>query len=160
MIDYLELLLGEEREDGLSLFGRQVVLEQNRAVRSGDWAAEEARREGVETLPQEEGTGGLLWRAEAAGEGPSVADALAVAEGTAEGAVWLAERAEQGARGSALYEALRRADRVAQPATGGRDTVTVTLPGETAGRQTADWSALDRAVQRDARRYDGGFPLY
>lgn len=27
-------------------------------------------------------------------------------------------------------------------------------------RTTADWGELDRAVQRDARRYDGGFFLY
>lgn len=35
--------------------------------------------------------------------------------------------------------------------------VTVPVPAAAEGR---DWEDLDRAVQRDARRYDGGFALY
>lgn len=35
--------------------------------------------------------------------------------------------------------------------------VTVSVP---AAAERRDWEDLDRAVQRDARRYDGGFALY
>lgn len=38
--------------------------------------------------------------------------------------------------------------------------LTVTLTGETPQGGSLDLAKLDRAVQRDARRYDGGFPLY
>ena len=34
------------------------------------------------------------------------------------------------------------------------------LPGEVPGPKGLDLETMDRAVQRDARRYDGGFPLY
>ncbi len=34
------------------------------------------------------------------------------------------------------------------------------LPGEVPSPKGLDLETMDRAVQRDARRYDGGFPLY
>ncbi len=61
-----------------------------------------------------------------------------------------------------LYAALGRTARVsrlaAEGAAGGSPAiVTVPAPAHEARR---DWEDLDRAVQRDARRYDGGFALY
>jgi len=59
-----------------------------------------------------------------------------------------------------LLGAVRRAQESARFVEGERRRVSVTLPE---GGASADgWSlqALDRAVERDARRYDGGFALY
>ena len=72
----------------------------------------------------------------------------------------LAERqARQAARG-ALYTAMGKVGRVERLALGeerGR-TVPLPLPAWPQGTETVEH--LDRAVQRDARRYDGGFSLY
>lgn len=43
---------------------------------------------------------------------------------------------------------------------GGREVTPFALTESLEQRTTADWGELDRAVQRDARRYDGGFFLY
>lgn len=59
-----------------------------------------------------------------------------------------------------LMGQLNRTRRVARLALPGQTSVTVTLPGEGSSPGSLDLLALDRAVQRDARRYDGGFPLY
>lgn len=59
-----------------------------------------------------------------------------------------------------LAQRLRRTGRVSRLAQGGRTAVTVTLPDQGGTRQSLDLLELDRAVQRDARRYDGGFPFY
>ncbi len=66
-----------------------------------------------------------------------------------------------GERGSEqLLEQVRAAERESRFVSGERRTLSVTLP-ETA-QAGGGWSAeeLDRAVERDARRYDGGFALY
>ena len=61
-----------------------------------------------------------------------------------------------------LYAALGRTARVSRLAAegaAGRAPAIVTVPAPVhEARQ--DWEDLDRAVQRDARRYDGGFALY
>lgn len=59
-----------------------------------------------------------------------------------------------------LAQRLRRTNRVSRLARGGGSTVTVTLPDRSSPAPALDLLALDRAVQRDARRYDGGFTLY
>ena len=60
-----------------------------------------------------------------------------------------------------LYAALRRTAGLSRLAAGGGGTIPVVLPAASAPVETGqDWEALDRAVQRDARRYDGGFSLY
>ena len=59
-----------------------------------------------------------------------------------------------------LLRALGRAGRVSRTVRGGIGTAVVTLPGETAPVPEPDVEALDLAVRRDARRYDGGFQLF
>ena len=62
---------------------------------------------------------------------------------------------------TALFSAVRRAERAADLVRGSRRNLTVTVP-ETAGGETAGLTVeeLDRAAERDARRYDGGFSMY
>ena len=60
-----------------------------------------------------------------------------------------------------ILQALSRTGRSLRALRGGPGVLTVTLPdggGETA--DGTDLETLDLAMQRDARRYDGGFPLY
>lgn len=61
---------------------------------------------------------------------------------------------------AALLDGLRRTQAAAGLAQGPGRRILVTLP-ET-GESASGWGpeALDRAVERDARRYDGGFALY
>lgn len=62
---------------------------------------------------------------------------------------------------AALEQQLRRSGRLSQVAQTGGGTVTVALPeGAQPAASAADLTALDRAVRRDARRYDSGFTLY
>lgn len=61
-----------------------------------------------------------------------------------------------------LYVALgqtARVSRLAAEREAGRVPAIVTVPVPAAA-EGWDWEDLDRAVQRDARRYDGGFALY
>lgn len=67
---------------------------------------------------------------------------------------------EQTVSSAILAQRLRRIGRVSRLARGGGSTVTVTLPDRSSPTPALDLLALDRAVQRDARRYDGGFTLY
>ena len=59
-----------------------------------------------------------------------------------------------------LYAQLGQARQIAQAAMGGREVTPFALTESLEQRTTADWGELDRAVQRDARRYYGGFFLY
>lgn len=63
--------------------------------------------------------------------------------------------------GAAELEAkLRQSGRLSWMARTGGTAVTVALPEGETTTPAADLLALDRAVQRDARRYDRGFTLY
>ena len=159
MMDYLEALLGQAGEEEWMASSRRVILGRRTTVQAGDPSEEEETAEGESLLLQSgEGSGAPEGDLSLKGETP-VGEELEGMDGTARRAdLWMAR---EGGReeGAPLYEALRRTAQVAQLAAGGRETVALTLPGETAGRQE-DWTALDRAVQRDARRYDGGFTLY
>lgn len=68
-------------------------------------------------------------------------------------------RGGDGAPESGLYHALRRSEGRAAFARGGSRQLTVALP-EVPALGGLDAETLDRAVERDARRYDGGFGLY
>lgn len=59
-----------------------------------------------------------------------------------------------------LAQRIRRTGRVSRLAREGGVPVTVTLPEASGSAAAPDLLDLDRAVQRDARRYDGGFTLY
>ena len=62
--------------------------------------------------------------------------------------------------GVRLLDGLRRAEFAAGAIRHQGNPVTVTLPEEGFPGKGLDLECIDRAVQRDARRYDGGFPLY
>ena len=59
-----------------------------------------------------------------------------------------------------LLDGLRRAELAAGAIRQQGRPLAVTLSGEPLQTGKTDLHAIDRAVQRDARRYDGGFPLY
>ena len=85
-----------------------------------------------------------------------------VRRGTAERVPWAEEAAAGGLGVRELCQALgrtQRAVRLAEASRGGTAAQTVPVP-EGAEERRADWEELDRAVQRDARRYDNGFALY
>ncbi len=66
-----------------------------------------------------------------------------------------------GAEGSLpLLTWVRKAQTGADFARGQRRTFSVTLPEAPLSASGFTAEELDRAVERDARRYDGGFPLY
>lgn len=160
MMDYLEALLGQAGEEEWMAPGRRVILGKRTTVQADDPAEEEKTAEGEGRLLRSGEGGGVPEEELSLKEEAPVGEELEGMDGAARQAdLWMAR---EGGReeGTPLYEALRRTARVARLAAGGRETVTLTLPGETAERQEGDWTALDRAVQRDARRYDGGFTLY
>ena len=143
MIDYLEDLL--EEEAAVELTGRPLVPVGRRKVpfREED---EGSLRQGKE--PEGEGFAGknLLHdgiRLTEAGR-PSWAEAGLHSDS---GAVRLLGMLNQAAQAAGMVH-------------GPGKSLTVTLPRETARAGGLDLETLDRAVQRDARRYDGGFPLY
>ena len=72
----------------------------------------------------------------------------------------LAERQTKQAARGALYAAMGKVGRVERLVLGKErgQVVPLALPGWLQRAETVEH--LDRAVQRDARRYDGGFSLY
>lgn len=72
----------------------------------------------------------------------------------------LAERQTKQAARGALYAAMGKVGRVERLVLGKErgQVVPLALPGWSQRAETVEH--LDRAVQRDARRYDGGFSLY
>lgn len=160
MIDYLEELL--EEEAAVDLEGRPLVtvgrkrviqLDEEKAPDGEDRLGRSAEAE-PEGVVREDGWGevpapeaeAVPWLETAALEKRTLAW-LEASRGRASGVVSLAE-------------SLRRAGRAARMVPAGQGAVTVKVPGEGAVHRTVDLLELDRAVQRDARRYDGGFPLY
>ena len=73
---------------------------------------------------------------------------------------WVEEAADQRPGAVRLLAMLSRAAQAAGRVQQQGKPVTVTLTGENTRSGQMDLEAVDRAVQRDARRYDGGFPLY
>ena len=184
MTDYIALALAdqEERENSETA---ELLLEQHRAAgvrrgkareqgmevpasaaagggaaRGGSGPAAGARAEGEtdggDTRDQDSGLAeltdgqsrGWLEAAEAA----APAGAVSWPEGT--GAVFLGRRSA----GEGLYRRLRQAQTAAEyrPSRTGA----VLLPAEGRNGSVQGLAELDRAFQRDARRYDGGFELY
>lgn len=135
MVDHLAALLdGGEGVEGL-LPRRPVSVGR----RGETWAAEPAG------LVSEEA--GLLWPETVPGAGtqihwPEDGPGRAALEWSLDGAVARAARTAAG-----------------QPRPG-RRLVTVEWPASPTAVGEADWAALDRQVEREARRYDGGSTLY
>jgi|GEM_PF-1426227 len=163
MIDYLAQVLEEEEQESLRIGGRRV------AVRPG-----EREKPGEEGLPEVGGTDGvqeteeetiLRLPAETEVESPAAPAAseeemTIPEEGKTAWGDWLPRTDGGTDAAAALLGSLRRAGRSVRAIRGGTGVMTVTLPepgGQTAG---PDVEELDRAIQRDARRYDGGFELF
>lgn len=128
---------GEEAEEGISAgqtSGKQIENDGARMV----W---------TETLEAGGGTAGDN------SSGPLAAE-------RAEFPMALAERQTKQAARGALYAAMGKVGRVERLVLGEErgQVVPLALPGWSQRTETVEH--LDRAVQRDARRYDGGFSLY
>lgn len=162
MMDYLAPLVGEGAD-------REDFLAQTRAVPS----ARRAGDTGGKNLPAE-APGAHPWE-EADGEGSADAPGMpfdgAVPQARGEDflAALLAGQAGEAVLPSeddlwqgnwSLEETLARTAQAVQGVLGQSRSVTVTLPEPSATPGEEGWAALDRAVERDARRYDRGFPLY
>ena len=148
MIDYLETLLWKEgvgtarwpRRGKRISPGRQGTEEAAQAPDAGQrgaaaeaWSLEERRRTG------EEGCAGTI---EQAAQEDGQPDRCATPAG------W-----------SLAAQLGRSQQRIAQAAMGGQEVTPFALTESLEQRTTADWRWTG-AVQRDARRYDGGFFLY
>ena len=143
MIDYLSPLL--EEETGLDW---QEPVRVPAADRKGSGAPDPERPAAAGVEPLAQTMGQVQGHDLAHGEAP-------------DGDLLWAEPLEKRTLGAAvLAQRLRRTGRVSRLAQGGGTTMTVTLPEQVRSSQSLDLLALDRAVQRDARRYDGGFPFY
>lgn len=184
MTDYIALALAdqEERENSETA---ELLLEQHRAAgvrrgkareqgmevpasaaagggaaRGGSGPAAGARAEGEtdggDTRDQDSGlaelTDGQIRGWLEAAEAAAPAGAVSWPEGT--GAVFLGRRSA----GEGLYRRLRQAQTAAEyrPSRTGA----VLLPAEGRNGSVQGLAELDRAFQRDSRRYDGGFELY
>ncbi|WP_294552124.1 hypothetical protein [uncultured Pseudoflavonifractor sp.] len=137
---------GKAREQGLKTPGA----EGGRAVWSGSTA-----EDGVQTGKKPDGgltelTAGqtqawLETAVPAVGAGNWLEEAAAVLRGSASG-------------GGGLYQRLRQAQTAAEYRP--NRTSVALLPAEEQSGAIQGLAELDRAVQRDARRYDGGFEFY
>lgn len=90
------------------------------------------------------------------------AERAAAEEGQLAWSTQLAEQIGTGTSSEKLYERLRQRHAAAlyaahSPSEASRSSM---VEKETTGALTWDAAALDRVFQRDARRYDGAFPLY
>lgn len=175
MIDYLEALLPEEEgeEEALELAGPSFPRPAG-AGAAEDRPGPPGQGTGAEELPEpEDMTPEAVWAplavkgrqmlglqagawertAAEAWERPASPAALEAGEPLGHGR-------EQGA--AALLERLSRARQTAGYGSGpGGGAVRLSVPqGAEAGGGGLELEALDRAVQRDARRYDGGFALF
>ena len=188
MIDYLEALLEEENEEtgeGL-LPGRRVLVRAAAGLSPAPSYETEEERGGDEAFPLAEPAEGEtgLWSQTAAlarqaawpeetvlprrepGEPEEGEEASALLPERLQWERWAAEAAllspavRRETEGAVLYEALRRAAQTARAGRMGPGTVSLTLPDRAAPAPGLTLTDIDRAVQRDARRFDGGYTLY
>lgn len=170
MTDYIALAL-EDQEERENSETAALLLEQHGTA---DMRRRKARKREMEK-PAAEG-GGTVWdgnTSEVGGQNgvkpdgglAELADsrtqawletAVSVRAGN-----WLEETAavlRGGASGGALYQKLRQAQTAAEYRP--NRTSVALLPAEDGNGAVRGLVELDRAFQRDARRYDGGFELY
>lgn len=166
MIDYLEALLDEETKETLPhpkrrrkmALGRKSLAEEEKsastdAAPARTVALDETVATALGEIEQEADTGYMI----SALHGPGMA---AQQNAPSDSLNWTT-RQTGGMTPSQLYEALGRTARLSRTAfSGSSPPPTVLTVESTTGEKNQDWEALDRAVQRDARRYDGGFSLY
>lgn len=167
MTDYIALAL-EDQEERENSETAELLLEQHSTA---GVRRRKAREQGPEE-PAAEG-GGAVWDGNTSevgvqtGEKPDgrLADGrtpawLETAESVRTGS-WLEETAavlRGSASGGALYQKLRQAQTAAEYRP--NRTSVALLPAEDGNGAVRGLVELDRAFQRDARRYDGGFELY
>ena len=160
MRDYLAPLVGETED------GTEALLPEEQTILARRW-----RFSGEGWLEPAEG--GPLPEGEAEAPRPEAGQGDPPAAGPGAGqenvlAGLLAGAAQEGRlpllpRGQGVGELSHRLARTAQAVrwlAGGGTGGTAPLPSPAPGERGTDWAALDRAVERDARRYDRGFPLY
>ena len=176
MMDYLEELLPEEDGEALALeLGQQVVPRRMEEPGAGQELSPPAPGEGAEVpvvqpmgradadelwAPLEEKGRRTAWLREAAQGKPEIDIPETALPAAALGEEMASSRRTVGA--AALLEDLSRARQVADyGASTGGGPVRLSVPqaGPAVGGGL-ELEALDRAVQRDARRYDGGFALF
>ena len=160
MRNYLEDWLSEEESvvvpDPAQSVSRQRRTKQSEEAEEGNYAGQTSgkhiEKEGARMVWTEQREAG----GDTAGEkssGPLAAERAALPMALAE------RQTKQAARG-ALYAAMGKVGRVERLVLGEErgQVVPLALPGWSQRAETVEH--LDRAVQRDARRYDGGFSLY
>ena len=168
MTDYIALAL-EDQEERENSETAELLLERHSAAGVRRRKAQEQE----ETVAE---GGGAVWDGntlEAVGQtGEKPDDGLAaLADGQTQVCLetaasvragnWLEETAavlRGGASGGALYQKLRQAQTAAEYRP--NRTSVALLPAEDQNGAVRGLAELDRAFQRDARRYDGGFDLY
>lgn len=125
------------------------------SLRSADGEALLSEEGRVRSLSGKEGETGGEWASEARPYGSPGEGELP--RGRAAVSIWSGRRERE----MVLLDEVRRAERAVSFVQGPRRNGTLTLPeaaeGETAGLTV---ETLDRAAERDARRYDGGFSMY
>ncbi len=161
MIDYLEEVLEEEREETLSQ-SRRVAVRPRSGRPAGEPGTESAGAAGTGA----EDPGEARAAPAPAEDGETAPGEIAAVEAP-ENALgspwgdWLPRTEGETGAASALLGALARTARSVRAIRGSAGVMTVTLPpAERLANRGVDVEALDLAVQRDARRYDGGFELY
>ena len=160
MRNYLEEWLSEE--ESVVVLPPARSMSRQRRTKQGE-EAEEGNSAGQTSGKQIENDGArMVWTEQreagggTAGEkssGPLAAERAAVPMALAE------RQAKQAARG-ALYAAMGKVGRVERLILGEERGQAVPLAFSGWSQRTETVEHLDRAVQRDARRYDGGFSLY
>ena len=158
MIDYLEEVLTEEED--LRLQGRRAAVRP--PERKGLPEPETGGTETREAPVREEGSVRPEREAEEGPEGalpPEEWDGPALPEPLRRS--WLPPGEGRTGAAELLMQALSRTGRSLRALRGGAGVLTVALPREDgASAGGTDLEALDLAMQRDARRYDGAFQLY
>lgn len=160
MRNYLEDWLSEEESVVVPPPARSMS--RQRRTKQGE-EAEEGNSAGQTSGKQIENDGARMVWTETLAAGGGTAEDKSSGPLAAEQAVLpmaLAERQTKQAARGALYAAMGKVGRVERLILGEEreQAVPLALSGWSQRAETVDH--LDRAVQRDARRYDGGFSLY
>lgn len=161
MRNYLEEWLSEE--ESVVVLPPARSMSRQRRTKQGE-EAEEGNSAGQTSGKQIENDGArMVWteQREAGGgtAGEKSSGPLAAERAALPMALTERQAKQQAARG-ALYAAMGKVGRVERLVLGEErgQVVPLALPGWSQRAETVEH--LDRAVQRDARRYDGGFSLY
>ncbi len=160
MRDYLEDWLSEE-ESVVVPAPAQSMRKHRSTKQSAE--VEEGISAGQTSEKQMENDGARMAWTEDGGEerkAASAGDAAVLSEKGGALPIALADSQRKQAAQGALYAEMGKVGRVERLALGEErgQAVPLTLPVWSQGTETVE--RLDRAVQRDARRYDGGFALY